>query len=239
MRFSKSMEVSVKRTVVITGATDGIGKALAVLLSKEYNLALCGRSEDKMKQLTQELGECRAYTECFDITDKEKRHAFCENVKKEFGTVDVLINNAGANTKKDRIVDINLEDLRYMFELNCVSAVGMIQEIYPLMAEKQQGLFVNILSTCCLFNNPMTGSYSASKDALEGISKILLKEIKSENIGVCNVYPGGVDTNFRAVGNCNYLKPETVAKMIKNCIENEEGCVHDIVIRPFIEDNMA
>ena len=239
MRFSKSMEVSVKRTVVITGATDGIGKALALLLSKEYNLALCGRSEDKMKQLTQELGECRAYTECFDITDKEKRHAFCENVKKEFGTVDVLINNAGANTKKDRIVDINLEDLRYMFELNCVSAVGMIQEIYPLMAEKQQGLFVNILSTCCLFNNPMTGSYSASKDALEGISKILLKEIKSENIGVCNVYPGGVDTNIRAVGNCNYLKPETVAKMIKNCIENEEGCVHDIVIRPFIEDNMA
>ena len=228
-----------KRTVVITGATDGIGKALAVLLSKEYNLALCGRSEDKMKQLTQELGECRAYTECFDITDKEKRHAFCENVKKEFGTVDVLINNAGANTKKDRIVDINLEDLRYMFELTCVSAVGMIQEIYPLMAEKQQGLFVNILSTCCLFNNPMTGSYSASKDALEGISKILLKEMKSENIGVCNVYPGGVDTNFRAVGNCNYLKPETVAKMIKNCIENEEGCVHDIVIRPFIEDNMA
>ena len=239
MSFSKSMDVSVKRTVVITGATDGIGKALAVLLSKEYNLALCGRSEDKMKQLTQELGECRAYTECFDITDKEKRHAFCENVKKEFGTVDVLINNAGANTKKDRIVDINLEDLRYMFELNCVSAVGMIQEIYPLMAEKQQGLFVNILSTCCLFNNPMTGSYSASKDAMEGISKILLKEIKSENIGVCNVYPGGVDTNFRAVGNCNYLKPETVAKMIKNCIENEEGCVHDIVIRPFIEDNMA
>ena len=227
-----------KRTVVITGATDGIGKALAVLLSKEYNLALCGRSEDKMKQLTQELGECRAYTECFDITDKEKRHAFCENVKKEFGTVDVLINNAGANTKKDRIVDINLEDLRYMFELNCVSAVGMIQEIYPFMAEKQQGLFVNILSTCCLFNNPMTGSYSASKDALEGISKILLKEMKSENIGVCNVYPGGVDTNFRAVGNCNYLKPETVAKMIKNCIEIEEGCVHDIVIRPFIEDNM-
>ena len=228
-----------KRTVVITGATDGIGKALAVLLSKEYNLALCGRSEDKMKQLTQELGECRVYAECFDITDKEKRHAFCENVRMEFGTVDVLINNAGANTKKDRIVDINLEDLRYMFELNCVSAVGMIQEIYPLMAEKQSGLIVNILSSCCLFNNPMTGSYSASKDAMEGISKILTKEARADHIGVCSVYPGGVDTNFRAVPNHNYLKPETVAKMIKACIENEEGCVHDIVIRPYIEENMA
>jgi len=227
-----------KKTVIITGATDGIGKSLAILLSQEYNLALCGRSEDKMKQLIQELGDCHVYAECFDITDSEKRNIFCENVKKKFDTVDVLVNNAGANTKKDKIVDINLDDLRYMFELNCVSAIGMIQEIYPLMAERKSGLFVNILSSCCLFHNPMAGSYTATKDAMEGISKILTKEVRTENIGVCNVYPGGVDTNFRAVGNSSYLKPETVAKMIKACIENEEGCVHDIVIRPFIEDNM-
>jgi len=227
-----------KKTVIITGATDGIGRALAILLSKEYNLALCGRSEYKMTQLIQELGDCHFYTECFDITDGEKRHSFCEHVYQEFGTVDVLVNNAGANTKKDKIADINLNDLRYMFELNCVSSLGMIQEVYPLMAERKRGLFVNILSSCCLFNNPMTGSYSATKDAMEGISKILTKEAKADNIGVCNVYPGGVDTNFRAKANPNYLRPETVAKMIKNCIEVEDGCVHDIVLRPFIEDNI-
>ena len=227
-----------KKTVIITGATDGIGKALAFLLSKEYNLALCGRNVDKMNRLTRELGDCHVYAECFDITDGARRRSFCQQVKKEFGTVDVLVNNAGANTKKDRIADIDLEDLRYMFELNCVSSLGMIQEIYPLMAEQKHGLFVNILSSCCLFNNPMTGSYSATKDAMEGISKILTKEAKADNISVCNVYPGGVDTNFRAKANHDYLRPETVAKMIKNCIELEEGCVHDIVIRPFIEDNM-
>ena len=227
-----------KKTVIITGATDGIGRALAILLSKEYNLALCGRSKDKMTQLIQELGDCHFYTECFDITDGEKRHSFCQHVKQEFSTVDVLVNNAGANTKKDKITDINLNDLRYMFELNCVSSLGMIQEVYPLMAERKRGLFVNILSSCCLFNNPMTGSYSATKDAMEGISKILTKEAKADNIGVCNVYPGGVDTNFRAKANPNYLRPETVAKMIKNCIEVEDGCVHDIVLRPFIEDNI-
>ena len=228
-----------KKTVIITGATDGIGKALAMLLSKEYQLALCGRSEEKMRQLREELGDASVYAECFDITDGEKRHAFCEQVKREFGGVDVLVNSAGANTKKDKIAEIKLDDLRYMFELNCVSALGMIQEVYPMMAEKQSGLFVNILSSCCLFSNPMTGSYSAAKDAMEGISKILTKEAKADHIGVCNMYPGGVDTNFRAVSNPNYLRPETIAKMIKSCIENEDGCVHDIVIRPFIEDNMA
>ena len=227
-----------KRTVIITGATDGIGKALALLLGKDYNLALCGRNEEKMNQLLDELGQCQVYTACFDLTDEEKRHEFVRRVRERFGTVDVLVNNAGANTRKDRVVDIKLDDLRYMFELNCVSALEMIQEVYPLLAEKKQGLIVNILSSCCLFNNPMTGAYSASKDAMEGISKILTKEAKADNIGVCNVYPGGVDTNFRAVANHSYLKPETVAKMIKNCLEVEEGCVHDIVIRPFIENNM-
>lgn len=227
------------KVVVITGATDGVGKELAKILAGEYQLALCGRNEDKMAALLAELGECEVYHECFDITSDDVRHSFCEKVKEKFGTVDVLINNAGANTKKDKVTDIDLNDLRYMFELNCVSALGMIQDLYPVMKTQQSGLIVNVLSSCCLFNNPMTGSYTASKNAMESIAKILLKEVKCDHIGVCSVYPGGIDTNFRAAANPNYLRPKTVAKMILACMENEDGCVHDIVIRPFIEDNIS
>ena len=227
-----------KKVVVITGATDGIGKALAILLAKDYQLAICGRDEEKMNSLLKEL-ETDVYAECFDITDDEKRRDFCKNVLEQFETIDIVINNAGANTKKDKVTDIDLADLRYMFELNCVSAIGIIQEFYPKMKKQQRGLFVNILSSCCLYHMPTVGSYTASKDAMEAISKILLKEVKGDNIGVCSVYPGGVDTNFRAVPNHDYLRPETVAKMVKACIENEEGCVHDIVLRPMIEDNIG
>lgn len=228
-----------KKTVVITGATDGIGYELALLLAGEYNLALCGRNEEKMAALVEKLKGSEVYHECFDITEDEKRNDFCKRVLEHFKTVDILVNNAGANVKKDKVTDINLSQLRYMLELNCISALGMIQNFYPAMREKNTGLIINVLSSCCLFNNPMTGAYSASKDAMEGISKILLKEVKGERIGVCNVYPGGVDTSFRPNPNHDYLKPVTVARMIKNCMENEEGCVHDIVIRPFIEDNIC
>ena len=85
---------------------------------------------------------------------------------------------------------------------------------------------------------PIYLSIPQAKDAMEGISKILTKEARADNIGVCNVYPGGVDTNFRPKANPNYLRPETVAKMIRTCIEVEDGCVHDIVLRPFIEENI-
>lgn len=228
-----------RKVVVITGATDGIGRALSVLLSKEYDLALCGRSESKMKTLLEALEPCQVYQECFDITKDEERNGFCKHVIEQFGHIDILVNNAGANIKKDKVTDICLDELRYMFELNCVSAVGMIQNIYPVMAKQQRGFIVNILSSCCLYHNQTMGSYTASKDAMEAISKILLKEVKGEHIGVCSVYPGGVDTNFRPQEKPEYLRPETVAKMVKACMENEDGCVHDIVLRPESEDNLA
>ena len=86
-----------KKVIVITGATDGIGRELAKLLSKDYVLALCGRSREKMDSLLKELSNAEIYQECFDITDDNKRHNFCEHVKEKYGTVLKCHKNDEAN----------------------------------------------------------------------------------------------------------------------------------------------
>lgn len=230
-----------QKTVLITGATDGLGKALVLEFSKrnQYNFVLCGRNEEKMKQLLALIpSEKVLYAECFDLLNDLEILTFTKNVKDKVKNLDVLINNAGANFQKAPIESLEIQDLRDMLQLNCVSHVMMIQEFYPLMKEKQQGHIINVLSSCCLFSNETMGGYTASKDAMEGISKILVKEARKDHIKVTSVYPGGIDTNFRAVANHTYMKPETVAMTIVDCVElPEDGVMHDIVIRPFSETN--
>ena len=124
-----------KKTVIITGATDGIGKALAILLAKDYNLALCGRSKDKMNSLIQELGECDVYSECFDITSDSSRHDFCEHVKAKFGTVDVLVNNAGI-AHIGLLTDMTPDEWHRIMHTNLDSCFYTCRLAIPLMLKK-------------------------------------------------------------------------------------------------------
>ena len=99
-------------------------------------------------------------------------------------------------------------------------------------------MIINILSSCCLFSNPDNGGYTSSKDAFEALSKILVKEVKDAGVKVLDVYPGGVDTNFRTNDRPDYLKPETVAKHVIYALENnEDGMLQEIVVRPVVESN--
>lgn len=228
-----------RKTVLITGASDGLGRALAVIYSKEYNLALCGRKQEKMDQTLALLDpSCRVYQECFDITDRDARHLFCTHVKQQFETVDILINNAGANLKKETVEDLSLDLFQKMLDLNCISQIAMIQEFYPDMKKRQSGHIINVLSSCCLFHNETMAGYTASKDAMDAVSKTLMKEAKKYNVQVLSVYPGGIDTGFRAIPNHTYMKPETVAGMIYQASLVEDGAVQELVIRPLVENNI-
>ena len=106
------------------------------------------------------------------------------------------------------------------------------------MLNKKDGMIINVLSSCCLFNNPTMAGYTASKNAMESISKALVKEVKDQGVKVLDVYPGGVDTNFRTLDRPDYLKPETVAKHIIYAFENnEDGMIQELVVRPTVENN--
>ena len=106
------------------------------------------------------------------------------------------------------------------------------------MKVKKEGLIVNILSTCCLYSNEGTGAYTATKSSLDGLTKVLRKEVRKDNIRVCSVYSGGINTPFRIQVREEYLSPDKAAEAILKTLDIDKSVALDeIVLRPFIETN--
>lgn len=230
-------------TIFISGASDGIGKAIAYEIARRTpcKLALCGRNEEKLRNVLKEIHKINPDVEvimaAFDASDSIACEQFADHVLSKFNQIDFLINNAGANTRKAKVEEIDIQELQYLFNLNCVSHLIFIQKFLPKMKENKEGTIMNILSSCCLFNNPTMGAYTATKQAMNALSKILVKEVKDYNIKVSSIYPGGVDTNFRAIDRPDYLDPNKLAKVLVDTLELDDGVVHDLVIRPMVESN--
>ena len=223
------------KKILITGGSDGIGKALALMLDeKGYETYIFGRNPEKLNNL--KLNHCiKKYA--FDLKDRDKLNEALNDINNS-GGVDILINNAGFNYKKEEVKDINISGLEDMMCVNCLSHLVCIEALLPRMLEKGEGMIVNVLSSCCKANIATMGGYTASKKAMEALSKILVKEVKDKGVKVLDVYPGGVDTNFRRSERTDYLRPETIAKHIIYVLENnEDGMMQEIVCRPVVENN--
>ena len=223
------------KKILITGGSDGIGKALALMLDeKGYETYIFGRNPEKLNNL--KLNHCiKKYA--FDLKDRDKLNEALNDINNS-GGVDILINNAGFNYKKEEVKDINISGLEDMMWVNCLSHLVCIEAVLPRMLEKGEGMIVNVLSSCCKANIATMGGYTASKKAMEALSKILVKEVKDKGVKVIDVYPGGVDTNFRRSERTDYLRPETIAKHIIYVLENnEDGMMQEIVCRPVVENN--
>ena len=223
------------KKILITGGSDGIGKALALMLDeKGYETYIFGRNPEKLNNL--KLNHCiKKYA--FDLKDRDKLNEALNDINNS-GGVDILINNAGFNYKKEEVKDITISGLEDMMWVNCLSHLVCIEALLPRMLEKGEGMIVNVLSSCCKANIATMGGYTASKKAMEALSKILVKEVKDKGVKVLDVYPGGVDTNFRRSERTDYLRPETIAKHIIYVLENnEDGMMQEIVCRPVVENN--
>ena len=232
-----------EKRIFIRGASDGLGRELAYLLAHTAacRLAICGRSETKLKETLRTIYEINpdmeVFAACFDATKEEDCHQFAQNVKERFGGIDILVNNAGANIQKDKVENIDIAQLKYMFDLNCAAPLIFIQEFLPGMKERQDGHIINVLSSVCLHSIENSGAYSASKHAMNILHKILTKEVREDNIRVSGIYPGGIDTNFRENKRPDYLHPASVAKAILDVMNTEDGVIHELVMRPMSENN--
>lgn len=227
------------KIVLVTGATSGIGRALALQLAGQgARLALCGRSQEKMALLKDELKGAELYASAFSVREPAEISRFVKEAEKALGPIDILINNAGLNSAKGQVDEIRLEDWDEMMEVNARAPMLFAQEIIGGMKERREGMIVNVLSSVCFFHGVGMASYTASKCACQALTGVLRKEGALYGIKVMGVYPGGVDTPFRPQERPEYMTAESVASCIVSALQAPPDVVmHELVMRPMIETN--
>ncbi len=182
------------KVAVITGASSGIGEAVARLLSeKGARVVLAARSFDKLKALGKELPGSFAIKT--DMTKEEDIKDLVKKTIEHFGTVDILVNNAGRGYDAF-IEEIDLTTFKNLLSLDLEGPLIAIQQVLPFMKKQKSGAIVNVSSGTALMSLPGMGGYSSIKRALAGISMTANEELKNDGISVSVIYPYITDTNF-------------------------------------------
>lgn len=217
------------KTALITGATSGIGKAVAERFAKEgVNLILCGRRQERLDELKNTLGkQVQVHTLNFDVRDKEKIGKEIDTLPSEFKQIDILINNAGNAHGLDPIQTGNTDDWDAMLDINVKGLLYVSKVIIPQMMDRREGHIINIGSTAGKEVYPNGNVYCASKHAVDAISQGMRIDLNKHNIKVGAVNPGMVHTEFSEVRfkgdteradkvyqGFDVLKPEDIADII-------------------------
>ena len=206
---------SSNKVVLITGATDGLGKAAAILLAERgYRVYAAGRSKEKRAQLDQlaQTKNLPMKSLELDVTSDDSVHAAIDKILTEAGQIDVLVNNAGLGYMAV-VEELKMEDMRQQFETNLFGVVRVTQAVLPAMRARRSGRILMISSVAGLVSPPTYGAYSSSKHALEGLSNSLRLELYPFNIEVILIEPGYIVTNFQ----------QTAADLAKPYVEASKG----------------
>lgn len=183
------------KTWLITGCSSGLGRALAeTLLAKGYQVAVTARNPEKVQDLVNQYPNT-AIALALDVTDRDSIWKAVTQTVKHFGTIDVLVNNAGY-CLRGAVEECTIEEIQKQFATNFFGPVNMIQEVLPFMREKKSGVIVNYSSVAALRTSEGSAYYGASKAALEGMSDGLRKEVGPLGIKVMVVEPGPFPTDF-------------------------------------------
>lgn len=224
------------RTVLVTGATRGIGRELVKqLCEQDFTVFATGRDPQLLESLKSETG-CFGAT-C-DLADAEATVALYAQAREAMGRVDVLVNNAGFNPGKDSLVDVTIDQIDASYAVNFRACYLLAREALKEMGTRQSGHIINVVSTLSKTSAVDYSPYVTMKYALRGFTQCLIKEARRVNVRVTGVYPGGTDTDYRPEDRPEYMRADSAAQMIVHCIHAPQDLtIHDITYRPMIETN--
>ncbi len=189
--------ISFMKKIIISGGSDGLGKALAVALTRSgHTVMILAPNEPKVKAVAAEV-EC-LYQVC-DITNWEQVETAVKAANKELDGIDVLINNAGV-AHGGKIEDMSPEDIQRTFDVNVIGALFLVKAVVPVMKKAQDGYIININSQGGLYAKAERTLYNGSKWALTGITKVLQAELAPNGIKVTGLYPGAMEQSMAKGG---------------------------------------
>ena len=238
------------KIALITGATSGIGRAVAdIFAENKYNLIVTGRRSERLQELKAALERQHGISVlalCFDVRDNDEVVRNIESLPVEWRNIDVLVNNAGLAVGLNHIQDGVLDDWERMIDTNIKGLLYVTRAVSPLMIARNSGHIVNICSIAGKEVYENGNVYCATKHAVDALSKAMRIDMLGHNIKVTNVCPGAVETEFsivrfkgdtqRAAGTYKGIEPLT-GRDIAECIYfavslPEHVCINDMMIMP-------
>jgi 3-hydroxy acid dehydrogenase / malonic semialdehyde reductase len=238
------------KTILITGATSGFGKAIALRFAgKGYNIIITGRRRELLKQLTAELekiNNTRVLSLCFDVRSSDEVQKAINSLPDDWKNIDILVNNAGLAVGLSHIQDGDIDDWNRMIDTNVKGLLYVTRSVSPLMISRNKGHIFNIGSIAGKDVYENGNVYCGSKFAVDALSKAMRIDMLKHNIRVTLIAPGMAETEFSIVrfkGDKNKadgvykgiaaLSAEDIAEVIFYCATlPEHVCINELVITP-------
>lgn len=232
-----------KSLAIVTGASRGIGRAIALRLAKEgIHLVLLGRDQNNLEQVQNEIHTSggRANVHAFDLADAAAIEQFGTEVRENYGRCDILVNCAGIGRMGKPLHESDVADFDAMIATNLRAPYLLMKTIAPLMIQQSSGHIVNISSLSGKNPLPNGAGYAASKWALHGLTYSVAEELRNYGIRVSVVAPGSVATDFSGIRSGKSpdkkLQPEDVAHVVATLIrEGEHSFISEVSIRPILK----
>ena len=240
---NESSKPLLKKSALITGASRGIGEAIAHSLAAAGAHVIIGaRSEDQLQKVADAINSSggKATPVVFDVSNKDECEKFIEKARDVSGNPDFLINNAGLGVFRP-IEKFQDDEFEKQFRINVFGPFYLTRSCVPLMKENGRGHIVNVSSLAGKNSAKMGSGYFATKWAIQGFSKCVFEDVREHNIKVTTVCPGSVDTRFHVDSHPGshpkdqswMVSPEEVADSVLHLLLQPDHCiVSDLDIRP-------